>query len=153
MKQTSYITSYFYNKRFSGDPSQSITLTLHDYRQCAVLYELDDRAMATKFTATLEDPARAFFLSNFKQGMSYQDIEKFMPAEYYSNNRQLQVRRKLESLRIKQVMEEKNLNSADEAMRYIINFIDTLVPQCPPTFRNDENKICFLLQAVVKEPG
>ena len=152
MKQTSYVNSYFTNKQFSGDLSQSIELTLRDYRHCSVLYELDDQAMATNFSAALRGPARAFHLSNIKKGMPFSDTERFMSAEYNSSSRQIQVRRNLDALRINGIMNEKGLCSEEDALKEIINRIETLVPQCPPAFRNDENKISFLRHPVIRQP-
>ena len=149
MKQSSYINSYFSSKQFSGHISQSIALTFRDYYHCALLYNLDDASMATNFASALADPARAYFLSNVQPGMSFSEIEKLMNAEYNSNSRQIQFHRLFASLRIDEIKEEKNLSSHQETLKDIIQTIDKLVPQCPPTFRSGDNKINFLRKAVI----
>lgn len=102
-----------------------------------MLYNLDDASMAKNFDSALKDPARAFFLSNVKPVMSFEDIDQFMSAEFNSNSRQVQVRRLLAGLRIEAVKEEKNLSSRQEALTDVIQFIDKLVTQCPPAFRSE----------------
>lgn len=151
MKQTNYVTAYFANKQFSGDLSQSITLVIQDYKHSATLCNLDESVMATNFTSCLRDPARAFFLSKVYEGQSFNEIEDFMLAEYNSRSRQIQIRKKLESIQLKSIMAERNIQTEQDALNEIIKLINTLVPQCPPAFRSDENKINFLRQAVVCE--
>jgi len=68
---------------------------LRNYRYAAKLYQLDDASMATNFAVALKEPAKDFFLSTVKDGMSFDDISTFMLAEYNSNSRQIQVRRML----------------------------------------------------------
>lgn len=48
-------------------------------------------------------------------------------------------------------MNEKILSKEVEALKEIIDTIETLVSQCPPTFSNAENKIFFLRHAVIKQ--
>ena len=150
MKQKSYVNSYFVNKQFNGGISQSIALTIRDYRHSAILYDLDEAAMGKNFSSCLSDPARSFFLSNVKHGMTFSEIEYFMIAKYNSNSRQLQVRRKLEALKISSITAEKAISSKHHALTDAINTIDTLVPQCLPAFRADGHKISFLRQAVLQ---
>ena len=152
MKQSSYVNSYFSGKQFSGDLSQSIDLTLRDYHHCAILYELDQRAMTTNFSSALKDTAREFFTANIKTGMTFGDVEKLMKAEYNSTSRQLQVRRKLESLRITSIMQDNGYPSEEKALKFAINTINSLVPQCPPAFRSERNKFSFLRQSVIRRP-
>ncbi len=87
MRQTRYITSYFSKKPFSGDLKESITLSIRDYRHCATMYNLDDSAIATNFACALADPARNFFLENVQSGMTFEEIESFMLAEFNSSSR------------------------------------------------------------------
>lgn len=152
MKQTSYVSSYFINKQLSGDIMESIATTIRDYKHCAMMYKLDDAAMATNFTSSLVDPARTFFLDNIKTGMSFNDIEAMMLDECNSNSRQIHVRRKLESLRIDKLRIDRSLATEVEALTTLVNEIDTLVPQCPSDFCNDANKINFLRGAIIHRP-
>jgi len=75
-----------------------------------------------------------------------------MIAEYNSNSRQIQVRRMLDTMRIDAFMAEKGLTSEQAALTDMISTIDSMVPQCPPAFRSDANKISFLRQAIIKQP-
>jgi len=152
MKKSNSITSHFYKKQFSGALTQSIAVTLRDYRHASGLYKLDDTCMANNFALALEDPAKDFFLSTVQPGMSFEDISKLMLAEYNSNSRQIQVRRMLDTMRIDTYMAEKELTSEQAALTDMITTIDSMVPQCPPAFRSDANKISFLRQAIIKQP-
>jgi len=93
MKKSVYITSHFYKKQFTGALTQSIAVTLRDYRHASGLYKLDPDDMANNFALALEDPAKDFFLSTVQPGMSFDEISNLMLAEYNSNSRQIQVRR------------------------------------------------------------
>jgi len=152
MKKSNFITSHFYKKKFTGALTESIAVTLRDYRHASGLYKLDDACMADNFGLALEDPAKDFFLSTVQPGMSFEDISAFMIAEYNSNSRQIQVRRMLDTMRIDTFMAEKGITSEQAALTDMISTIDSMVPQCPPAFRSDANKISFLRQALIKQP-
>jgi len=139
MKKSNFITSHF-------------AVTLRDYRHASGLYKLDDDCMANNFALALEDPAKDFFLSTVQPGMSFEDISELMLAEYNSNSRQIQVRRMLDTMRIDTFMAEKGITSEQAALTDMISTIDSMVPQCPPAFRADANKISFLRQAIIKQP-
>ena len=151
MRQSSYVNYQFANKQVTGSLTQSITLTLRDYKNCAVLYNLDDVGMVTNFASALGDPARSWFLGSKWMGMKFKDVEKLMVGKYNSPSRQIQVQRMLEGLRLKAIMSEKGYPSPQEALTHCIETIDTLVPQCPEGFRSDQNKIRFLRHAVIDE--
>ena len=99
LKQSSYINSYFSNRRFKGTLEDSIELTLQEYEQCSIQYSLNENQRAALFINVLDYPARTFFLTNFRPGMSFLEIKAMMVKEYNSNSRQIQVRRALQSLR------------------------------------------------------
>jgi len=86
MKKSVYITSHFYKKQFTGALTQSIAVTLRDYRHASGLYKLDPDDMANNFALALEDPAKDFFLSTVQPGMSFDEISNLMLAEYNSNS-------------------------------------------------------------------
>jgi len=151
MKKSTSVSYHFSQKEFSGALTESIEQTLRNYRYAATLYKLDDASMATNFGIALKDRAKTFFISTVQPGMSFEDISKFMLAEYNSNSRQIQIRRMLDTMRIGTFKTEKGLTSDEEALREMISTIDSMVPQCPPAFRQDENKISFLRQAIIKE--
>jgi len=131
LKQTSYITSYFYKKEFSGALTESIAQTLRNYRYASKLYQMDDVSMATNFAVALREPAKDFFLSTVQDGMSFEDISAFMLAEYNSNSRQIQVRRMLDTMRIGTFKTEKGLTTDQDTLTAMISTIDSMVPQCP----------------------
>ncbi len=140
MKQTSYVNTYFVNQKFNSDIAQSIAVTIRDYRLCAILCDLDEAAMAKNFSSCLSDPARSFFLSNVKHEMTFSEIEEFMIAEYNSNSRQIQVRKKLEAPDISSIMAEKGISFKHHALTDAINKIDILVSQCFPIFRAEDQR-------------
>lgn len=108
---------------------------------------------STDSYASLTTKAAAWKLySNLCQpGMSYEDISKFLLAQYNSNSRQIQVRRMLDTMRINTFMSEKGITSEQEALTTMISSIDFMVPQCPPAFRANANKIRFLRQAIIRQ--
>ena len=87
LKKSTAVTSYFNNRRFNGDLSQSIEITLRDFDQCSLQYRLTSQQRADFFINTLADEARTFFLTNVQYGMSFHDIKSFMLKEYNSNSR------------------------------------------------------------------
>lgn len=89
MKQRSHDANYFSNKRFSGDIKQSIAVIFRDYRHCEAMCDVDDAAMSTNFASALNDPARAFILSNVHTGMSFNAIQTLIMAELNRNSRQI----------------------------------------------------------------
>ena len=88
---------------------ESITVTIRHYRHCFVMYNLDDAAMAKNFASPLLDSACAFFLEAVQPGMTFDKIKFFMLAEFNSTSRQIQIRRKLNALRIELIIREKSL--------------------------------------------
>ena len=131
----------FSNKQFSGDLSHPISLVIRDSKHCATLYELNNSAMSTNFASCLRDTARAFFLSNVREGMTFNEIEKFMLDECNSPNRKIQIRRPLESIQIQSVMAEHNFKSGQDALAQI----------SVPVLRMEYDKLGFLCQAVIHE--
>ncbi len=84
--------------------------------------------MATYFSVCLSDPAREFVLVNVKPGMTFEEIEELIVSEYNSTSRQLQVRRKLESLRIPSIIAEEGFTSKEVVLTEAINAIESLEP-------------------------
>lgn len=87
-------------KCFTGALTQSIAVTLRDFRHAFPLYELDESSMVTNFALALGDPSKDFFLTAKQAGMSFEDVAIFMLPECNSNSRQIQVRRMLDTMRI-----------------------------------------------------
>eukprot|EP00171_Calliarthron_tuberculosum_P009544 IDg9544t1 len=90
-RKANYISSYFSNRLFTGQLSQSIELTIRDYKQCAEMYQLTNEQKDSYFINTLGDPARTFYLNNYKRGMNFEQVSELMVDKYNSNSKQIQV--------------------------------------------------------------
>ena len=100
----------------------------------------------------LDGPARNFFYNHFKDDWSYDAISDLMRNEYDSDARQLQVQNALENLRLQRFMSEKEIASASEGLTKVVDHIEKLSPECPPSFPQDAHKIRFLRNAVKPFP-
>ncbi len=93
--------SYYSTKSFSGDLSESIDLVIPDYRHCSTIYSFDETAMAAISPVLYPTLPKTVFLDNVSLGMTFDEIESFMTAEF-----NMQVQQKIESLRIDVSMSE-----------------------------------------------
>ena len=153
IKKSTAVTSYFNNRRFAGVLLESIEIALRDFEQCLMQHRLTGRQRAEFFVNSLFDEARTFSLSNFRVGMSFYDIKKFMLEEYNSNACQIQVRRILLSLRIDTFMREHQIRSSTTALTRMVDFINRLSSQCSPAFRDNDHKISNLRYAELIRRG
>ena len=82
--------------------------------------------------------------------MEFDEMASLTIREYNSDACQLQVRGRLETLRLRSYMHENNLTDVSEGLSKLVEQIDDLSPQCRPSFRSDANKIEFLRKAVAE---
>ena len=64
-----------------------------------------------------------------------------MVKAYDNDSRKFSVQSKLKNFRLRNFIEEKDINHHFEGLGKLIRKISTLVPQGPPQFKSDENKI------------
>lgn len=82
MKQSNNVNSYFYGKQFGGELTQSIDLTLQEYRRRGLLFH-------TNFASALTGNARVFFMRMIRPGMTLADVEGFMVKHCNGGSRQV----------------------------------------------------------------
>lgn len=80
--------------------------------------------------------------------MSYPELVALMVKEFDSDARQLQVQSDLAVLRFGVFVAANNITADSAGLTAIVNEINHLVPQCPPEFRSQSNKMRFLRTAV-----
>ena len=80
------------------------------------MFQVHPDMLPNFFVSTLGKSARNFFRRTVKPGMIFEEIERFMLAEYNSNSRQIRVRPQLHNLRFDAFKAEKQLitDSVDE---------------------------------------
>ena len=81
------VEAYFRDRKFSGEPEQSINNVIRDFEICAVQQCLDPPQMSLFFINILKDPARQFFLTHCSSNMNYSEIVSIMRRHYNSETR------------------------------------------------------------------
>lgn len=77
-KKGSYVTSYFSGRHFTGNMDQSRELTFRDDDQCSRQYMLDTNQQAQFFINILAEPAITFYLRNYRQNTTFDEIKTFI---------------------------------------------------------------------------
>eukprot|EP00171_Calliarthron_tuberculosum_P023123 IDg23123t1 len=101
---------------------------LRDYENCARQHQLTSGQKSDYFANSLDGAARNFLLNHYTPGI---------PAVT------------LEGLKLDTFMSENSLTSVSEALNKMVEKIHRLTPQCPASFRADENKTRFLHSALI----
>ena len=151
-RKASGVNMHFKDRKFNGNVLQSIDLHIRDYNVCARQHKLSPTQKADFFSNILDGPARTFFFNNARDDMTFDDMASLMISEYAGDARQLQVQQVLETLRIENVMTNKNFSDHSAALDDMCNTIDLLTPQCHRDFRHESNKINWLRKAVIGVP-
>lgn len=136
------------DNKFKGDLSQSIQTSLKPYQICCRQYSLSQAQKADFLVHAFDGPARTFFFNNTLETMMFQERCAVMLKEYNSDARQLQVKGKIDNLRLKTFMEEKDISEVSEGLSQLVELVEELTPQCHPDFRPDPHKISYLRKAV-----
>ncbi len=137
----SKISSIMSTKKFTGELTQSIEKTITYFEIVSKQYHLSDGLMVDYFIYALGGPAETFFLNNRNDEMTYKEIKKLLLKEYNSDARQIQVKGKLDVIRLSNVMTEYCIKDLSTGLRKLVSLIEDLVPQCHPDFRTESHKI------------
>ena len=151
-KKATGVQQYFRDDKFKGDLDQSIVNTVRDYEICANQLRFNPRDRAEFFICIFSGPARNFFFENINPRMTYEQMRNVMINEYDSDARRLQVQSELENLRLADLMAEKSITDQSAGLTELVDKINSMVPQCPPEFRSEQNKIRFLRGSVLGMP-
>ena len=82
--------------------------------------------------------------------MSFEQMAQTMLHEYNSDSRQMQVKDRLETLRLKSYMNENGISDVSEGLSKLVEHIEEFSPQCHVDFRSDTHKINYLRKAVAE---
>lgn len=150
IRKSNNVNQFFEDRKFTGDIMQSMDFYLRDYHVCYRQYKLTRQQKADYFVNILDGPAQTFFFNNVDDNMPFESMAKLMMNEYNSDARQQQVKGKLDTLCLHSYMAEHEITSTTEGLSSMANFIEDLLPQCPPYTRSEGNKIEILRKAVLQ---
>lgn len=79
-RKANYVLQHFKDNRFTGALTQSIEMTLRDYKICARQHRLTESQKADYFVNILDGPARTFFFNNASELMPFEEMAEVMIA-------------------------------------------------------------------------
>ena len=146
------ITAAFRQRLFKGFDDQSITRHLHFFEKQRNNLQLNGDHMANFFMNTLDDPALSFFQDNVRDGMSYEGIKQMMLRQYNNPSRQSQMKRELDMLRMRKVMQDEEILDPLKGLDRVMRRISELSVQVHSDFRTDRHLIGYMSNAVAEFP-
>ena len=149
-KKMSCISQSFKGNKFSGNVEESIEQTLQMYEIYSQQIELSPQQMSDFFIHALSKPALTFFLNSGGKGKSYDEIKQMMLNEYNSDSRQAQTKRRLDMLRLRNVMIELGITDLSAGLAATIQRVENWTTQCHQDYRSDRHMVDFLSQAVAE---
>lgn len=82
--------------------------------------------------------------------MKYDKLAAMMTKAYDSDARQMQVKSKLETLRLRTFMSENSITEVASGLSKLVNHFTNLAPQCHPHFRTETDMIDYLHRVVAE---
>ena len=139
--------SYFKDKNFTGQLTQSIDNLIRDFHICSVQQALNTSQMSLFFVNALADPARQYFLTHCSSNMPFQEIVTIMRRQYSSETRKLQIQYEMYSLDLTVCMHNNDIKNARIELTRIIDRINSPAPQLPAGFGDDAHKNRYIIRA------
>ena len=142
------MTSSFRDRLFKGFDDQSIARHVQFFENLGRNLGLNGGHMANFFMNTLADPALTFFQEIIREGMTYAEIKTMMFNQYNNPARQAQMKKELDMLRMKKVMQQEGITDLLKALEWVIRRICQLSAQFHKDYRTERHLIDFLANAV-----
>ena len=147
------VESYFRDRKFTGAPEQSVDDIIRDYEICAIQQCLDESQMSLFFVNALAEPARQFFLANCNSRTPFREIVAQMCRHFNSENRQVQLQSEMDSLSLASFIQRHHISDIATGLTQIVDHINSLAPQLPNEFGDDQHKMRYLRRAVMGFDG
>ena len=145
-----YLQQALKEAKFTGSLEQSIQTSLQMFNVYSKQFQLTNSQKSDLFIHALDGAARTFFFNNTNESMTFEQKVDIMLKEYDSDARQLQVKGRLDALRLKTFMTQHGINDVSDGLTKLVQQIDELTPQTHPDFRSDAHKISYLRKAVAE---
>ena len=145
-----YLQQALKEAKFTGFLEQSIQTSLQMFNVYSKQFQLTNSQKSDLFIHALDGAARTFIFNNTNESMTFEQKVDIMLKEYDSDARQLQVKGRLDALRLKTFMTQHGINDVSDGSTKLVQQIDELTPQTHPDFRSDAHKISYLRKAVAE---
>ena len=149
-RKINYVQQAIKDSKFKGQLDQCIHTTFKMFDIYSRQYKLSENQKSDILVHAFDGAARAFFLNKTADSMTYDEKKKIMLKEYDNDARQVQVKGKLDSIRLKSFMIENEISDQAEGLTNLVEKIEKLSPQTHPDFRTDRHKIDYLRKAVAE---
>ena len=149
-KKARGISQAFKDKKHAGSLEESMHAAIRDCERAGRQEGFKAQGYAERFGSALEDPARVFFFRVATDQISCQQMKGVMAREHDSAARQESAQTKLENLKLRDRMREEGIEDYERGLISLISRIERIVPQGPPNFRSDDNKLRHLRSAAAE---
>lgn len=108
--------------------------------------------MADNFINIIDGAERLFFINNLSPNASFLKMKRIVMDVYDSNPRQIQVKGKLDLIRLIRLISEEEISAYTKGLTKLVQIIEQLAPKCHTDFRTDSHKNQWLRRAMSDFP-
>ena len=105
--------------------------------------------LSVSFGNALAEPARQFFLMNCNSRMPFREIVAQMCRHFNPKTRLLQLQSEMDGLSPASFMHKHQISDIAAGLSQIADYINTIAPQLPNGFSDDQQKTRYLRRAVM----
>ena len=148
-KKSSYVDSYFKDKRFSGEDDESIEHLIRDFDTCSKNYFLLLHQKSLFFIQALAGDAKDSFHDHLSDTTPYKEIVKVMREECNPSDRQAKLLSQMELRKLDVFMKMYDLRSERLALKAMAVHISKIVPQLDHGHNQERHKVRLLRNALL----
>ena len=138
--------------KYSGGDEEHLQDFIDSYLQTVEYYQLKTREKLQYFHNLFRDDALRFYNAQVKHRCStFEDAVRIIYKHFKSLDVQQRAKTDLSNSSLSTFAEQEG--SATKVLSSLRTFISSRTPQLPPRFRAETNKISFLKQTVLIQPG